>query len=216
MTTYIDIHKHTERGIVVEVGSSPGTILDYASTVHPCDVSLPELHTISIDNYDSQTIIAIGETGLDYRREYRANVELQRLFFKRYIEVAEKLHKFVVVHQIRALDDTLEILKDATVPVIFHGFSGSLQSAQRIIGAGYYISFGHLLLNNIKLQSVIRNIPLSFIFFETDESPWSIEEIYSKAALILGLNIEDLKAEITKNFNDVIRLADKNRTTPGE
>lgn len=215
MTTYIDIHKHTERGIVVELGSSPGTTLNYATTIHPCDVSQSELHYISIDNYDPKTIIAIGETGLDYRREYRANAELQRLFFRRYIEVAEKLHKFVVVHQIRALDDTLEILKDVTIPVIFHGFSGSLESAQRITRAGYYLSFGHLLFNNIKLHSVIRNIPLSSIFFETDESHWPIEEIYSKAALILGLNIEDLKTEITKNFNDVIRLADENRATPG-
>ena len=46
-------------------------------------------------------------------------------------------------------------------------------------------------------------MPLNKVFLETDESESSIREIYNKAAQLKGLQIEDLKEELLKNYKAI-------------
>lgn len=149
------------------------------------------------------SIFAIGETGLDYREQYKPSAAHQVETFERQVDIADRIVKPLIIHQVRALDDTLRILRSATVPVIFHGFSGSTESATRILNESYYLSFGHLLFVSDKVRNSLRSAPLDRIFLETDDSDRPIEEIYAIAAEIMNIPLNILILRIEQNFESV-------------
>ncbi len=85
--------------------------------------------------------VAVGETGLDFYRDY-APRELQRTLFAAQCEIALAHGKPLVIHSRAADDETLSLLADVpeSVPVILHCFSspGLLPQA---LERGYYVSF---------------------------------------------------------------------------
>ena len=85
---------------------------------------------------------AVGETGLDYYRDY-APPELQRDWFRAHIEIAKAAGKALVIHDRDAHDDVLDMLAQQGAPehVVFHCFSGDAEMAKRCADAGYVMSF---------------------------------------------------------------------------
>lgn len=85
--------------------------------------------------------VAVGETGLDFYRDY-APRDVQRTLFAAQCEIAVAHGKALVVHSRAADDETLSLLVDVpdSVPVILHCFSspGLLPEA---LERGYYVSF---------------------------------------------------------------------------
>ena len=75
---------------------------------------------------------AIGETGLDYYRDYAAP-ELQRDWFRAHIEIAKAAGKALMIHDRDAHADVLDILELQGAPehVVFHCFSGDAEMAKR-------------------------------------------------------------------------------------
>lgn len=197
MGDYIDIHTHKSSR-----WQSFG--------IHPFDARTAT--DVMFKEIAASAGFAIGEIGLDYRKPYYGTKSVQRDVFVRQIEIANQVGKPLIIHQVKALDDVLELLKEAQTAVVFHGFSGSSESAVRILKRGYYLSFGHLLLTNEKLQGVLRSMPPDRIFLETDQSETTIEAIYEKAARVLAIPLEQLITQIEKNYDS---LARKNRATIG-
>lgn len=197
----IDIHTHRSDAAIRTVG------------VHPFDAD--ECTEEMLEDLEAkagkESVFGIGEIGLDYRPEYRSSAARQREVFAAQVQIANRVAKPIVVHQVRAMDDTLRILDKAKVPVIIHGFSGSEQSAARFLSRGYYLSFGHIMLNNVRLQEVVKSTPMDRIFLETDDKQdCTIEQIYGKVAQVRGITIDDLDKQIEQNYRDV-RLAAENR-----
>lgn len=186
MTRYIDIHTHNPREDVL----SPTM-----AGIHPWQAEigykLPDLTECDI----------IGETGLDYACE--VDRDRQKELFIKHLAKAQQLSKPVVLHTVRALEDTLKILSDfkAIEGVVFHGFIGSKEQAMECLKRGYYLSFGERSLRSPKSIEALRITPLSQLFCETDDNTTvSIEEIYSRVAQIKQIGVEELKREIEKNY----------------
>jgi Tat protein secretion system quality control protein TatD with DNase activity len=57
-----------------------------------------------------------------------------------------------------------------------------------------------ILKPNPGFHQVIKAIPLSSLFLETDESPLQIEIIYMELSKILGIPIDQLKYQIYDNY----------------
>ena len=89
--------------------------------------------------------------------------------------------------------------------MIFHGFIGSAEQAQRALGKGYYLSFGERCAKSPKTIEALRITPLDRIFVETDESTVSIEQIYHLIASLRGISIEELTDAIEQNYNRIFR-----------
>jgi TatD DNase family protein len=89
---------------------------------------------------------------------------------------------------------------------LFHGFNGNAIIAKQLTDKGCYLSFGEQILNQVKNQEVIKQIPLQKVFFETDTSDKPIEVIYAKACELLQIDLEELKNSIAKNFKTVFNL----------
>ena len=115
--------------------------------------------------------VAVGETGLDYYRDY-APRDAQRQLFQAHLAIAEELGKPVVIH-CRAADlDVSRALGDFAGTVILHCFSspGLLPAA---LERGYYVSFaGNVTYPNAyDVRSAAREIPDDRLLAETD-SPY--------------------------------------------
>ncbi len=147
---------------------------------------------------------AIGEIGLDFSRPISR--EKQENLFKEQLSIAEQLTLPVVIHSVRAMDRTFEILKGFSLPaVIFHGFIGSEHQAKEAVKRGYFLSFGHRCFASPKTLSALRSTPLVNIFFETDEADISIEEIYLQAAKYRTENLDEIKDQIYKNYTKIFK-----------
>jgi len=114
---------------------------------------------------------AIGETGLDYKREYSPPQD-QQLAFELQIEVALRLHLPLVVHTREAERDTFTILDRYSghgIPIIMHCFSLT-DWVYECIDRGFYCSFaGNLTYPQAdELREAAKLIPDELLLVETD------------------------------------------------
>ena len=115
--------------------------------------------------------VAVGETGLDYYRDYAPRDAQQRLFASQ-LALALEVGKPVVIHTRAADDDTLARLVDHSGPVILHCFS-SPALLEPALKHGWYVSFaGNVTYKNAyELRAAARRVPAERILAETD-SPY--------------------------------------------
>lgn len=114
---------------------------------------------------------AVGETGLDYYRDWAAK-EDQHASFRAHIEIAKRTGKALVIHDREAHDDVLGVLADQGAPeiVVFHSFSGDAEMAGRCVEAGYFMSFsGPVTYKNAGcLREAAAIVPEQLMLVETD------------------------------------------------
>jgi TatD DNase family protein len=112
--------------------------------------------------------VAVGETGLDYYRDY-APRDRQRALFEAELELAAQLGLPVVVHSRAADKDTAEILASFAGQVILHCFS-SPPLLEVALERGYYVSFaGNVTYPKAyDLRACAREVPADRILTETD------------------------------------------------
>jgi len=127
----------------------------------------------------SPVVVAIGEIGLDFYREYSPR-SVQEHVFESQLELAAELGLPVIVHQRNAEDEVLsrlvawhESLPDGLLrerPGVLHGFSSSLAMAERAVRAGFYLGLGGpVTFKNAKtLRQIVPSLPLDRLLTETD------------------------------------------------
>lgn len=116
------------------------------------------------------SVVALGEMGLDYYHHF-ADRKHQAILFEAQMKLAAELNRPVIIHCREAVDDCLAIMKNfATVPAVFHCFTGTLDESQRILDAGYFLSFTGVVTfkNNDALREVARMVPADRLLLETD------------------------------------------------
>lgn len=142
---------------------------------------------------------AIGEIGLD--RVFGVNFVRQEATFSAQLDLAEQLHKPVVVHCVRAFEEVMQCLRRRTLrAVIFHGFIGSPEQAARAIGRGYYLSFGTRTARSPKTIEALRLTPSERLFVETDDDPAPIKEVYAQIASLREVSVEELQRATHENY----------------
>ena len=190
MVTDIHTHNaHTQAQTIDTVGIHPWHALDN-------DLSAIEPAVADVD--------AIGEIGLDYACDVPREVQIT--LFRAQLALAERYEKAVVLHCVRAFEEVMKVLAEYRLKaVIFHGFIGSVEQAQRAITQGFYLSFGERTFRSPKSIEAMRFTPLSQLFVETDESATPIEEIYAKIAELRGISTKDLLAATEENFHKIIK-----------
>ena len=114
---------------------------------------------------------AVGETGLDYYRDWAPKADQHRSF-RAHIDIAKRTGKALVIHDREAHDDVLAILREEGAPekVVFHCFSGDGDMAKVCAERGYVMSFaGNVTFKNAEpLRDALREAPLELILVETD------------------------------------------------
>ena len=115
--------------------------------------------------------VAVGETGLDWFRDYAPRDDQRRLFAAE-LELATELGKPAVVHTRAADEDTLAGLADFTGTVVLHCFS-SPHMLPTALERGWYVSFaGNATYPKaVDLRLAATQVPAERILAETD-SPY--------------------------------------------
>ncbi len=118
-----------------------------------------------------QRAVAVGETGLDFYRDYAPH-DRQRELFARQLELAAELGKVVVVHTRAASDETAEALEGFEGTVVLHCFSAP-ELLPVALERGYYVSFaGNVTYPSAEeLREAARLVPPDRLLVETD-SPY--------------------------------------------
>ncbi|MGH3442866.1 MAG: TatD family hydrolase [Nitriliruptorales bacterium] len=141
--------------------------------VHPNDAMEATPHVMEAIRRlaGHEQVVAIGETGLDYYRDW-APTDRQQWAFREHIALAKEFDKALVVHVRDAWEDTLKILEYEGPPerVVLHCFSGDAALARQCAEAGWFLSFaGNVTFTNApSLREAAAATPLDAILTETD------------------------------------------------
>ncbi len=202
--------------------------------IHPHDVK-----SINAESYAHlrqlllhPKVIALGEIGLDFFKDYSPHDE-QRTHFRKQIQLAREMNKPIIIHSRDAKDDIIAILsefyaKDATAHSgIFHCFSGDQELADKALEMGFYISFsGAITFKKAEdLRNVAKTIPADRLFAETDcpyltpaphrgkrNEPAYVNFTAEKLAEIRGLKIEDVQRTMALNFFELFGIGENAKT----
>ena len=209
---FIDIHTHkpNEEGTysiqnLHEQFENCNPLFLYSIGIHPCYINTEDWKNIftklKLESKKSN-VIMIGECGLDRLSNVPFNI--QQDVFIQHILWANEIAKPLIIHCVKAHNEVLHLLKDhqCNVPVIFHGFNNKKEIAEIIVTKGYFISFGKAFYNP-SVETIFNTIPLDNIFLETDDSDSDIQSIYSQAAKIKNISMDQLSLQLKKNFKKV-------------
>jgi TatD DNase family protein len=136
---------------------------------------LSELEKLILANRSS--IVAVGETGLDYfhltRKRRNDQIQAQHAFFQAQAMLALRLDLPLIIHTRDAAEDTTsQIMKLGIKRAVIHCFSGDLSFARNLMewSDGIYFSFSGSLTypKSLAVQDTARNLPLDRILVETD------------------------------------------------
>ena len=118
-------------------------------------------------------VVGIGEIGLDYHWTKDLDKrEIQKDYFIKQIEYANKVGLPISIHSREAFQDTLDILKEHK-PLyggVMHCYSGSVEGLQDVINLGLHIGLdGPVTFKNAKTpKEVAIEVPLDRLVLETD------------------------------------------------
>lgn len=121
----------------------------------------------------NEVVRAIGETGLDFNRNY-SPADVQRRVFRAQLELAAELGKPLFVHDRDSEGEVYEMLQtlaDASNGVVVHCFTGSRTDLVRYLDAGFFIGITGWICDEKRgaaLSQLVPEIPLDRLLLETD------------------------------------------------
>jgi len=152
-------------------------------------------------------VVAIGEIGLDYYKNY-SKVENQKSLFISLVGLAKDLGLPLVIHNRQAQDDTLKILNQTKpTKAVVHCFSGDEAFLKDCLDSGFFISFTCNLTYKKahNLRALAKLTPLDRLMLETDapflppegfrgrrNEPAYVEFLAREIAGIKGISIEEV------------------------
>ncbi len=203
--------------------SVPG--LYHAVGVAPSEVTNPGPdYAATIEKYlELPNVVAVGETGLDYYKQFgdkRSQIEL----FITQLEIAQKHDLPVIIHNRDAGRDVYDVLTERLPDsgAILHCYSEDAEYAQKCLDKNIWFSFaGNLTYRNARnLHETVMNIPVDRILIET-ESPFMIPAEYREKkrtmpaylpstanflAEMLDMDLEELSEQLWKNSCKAFKL----------
>jgi TatD DNase family protein len=166
--------------------------------------------------------VALGEVGLD--RLVKSPWQTQEEVFLQMVRLAREMDKPLLIHARRSTERVLEILQQegaGQIGGIFHAFSGSLETARKIIDMGFAIGVGGVLTfpSARRLPEVVRAVPSEALVLETDapdmtpepyrgrsNRPAYIAFVAKKLAELRGWSLEETARITSENSRRILRL----------
>jgi len=167
-----------------------------------------------------ERVVAIGETGLDFYRDW-CPVDLQYLWFRAQVELALEVKKPIIIHSRNAAEECFKVLVELgaeKVGGVFHCYSEDAAFAKRLRSINFLVSFpGSVTFKKSEaLREAVKNIPVDQIMVETD-APYMAPEPYrgkrcesayvvetaKKIAAVKGMEYAEfarIATETTRNF----------------
>lgn len=183
------------------------------------DLTDKDINDLEVLIKTNKKIVGIGEIGLDYYHN-DMNKEVQKEYFEKQLELAEKYDLPVVIHSRDSIQDVYDILKNHKCRGVIHCFSGSLEMAKLFIDLGFYLGIGGVLtFKNSKLKEVVSELSLDNLVLETDSPylapephrghtnyPKNIKIIATELRKLKNVTNEEVEEITTGNVNKIYNL----------
>ncbi len=191
--------------------------------IHPNDASLEFTSSLLPSLAKHSKVVAIGETGLDFYRDY-APRDAQERWFIHQIELAKDCSLPLVIHSRSAGQDCLNLLKAHgahKVGGVFHCYAEDTAFARQLLEINFLVSFpGTVTFKKADtLRTIVKEIPLSQMMLETDAPFLAPEPFRGKRcesafmlktaeciARIKDVSLEELARVTTSNAERLFRL----------
>lgn len=139
--------------------------------IHPHDAETADSEALDALRALAQNprVVAIGEIGLDYYRDYSPR-PVQRQAFRDQLALASELDLPVVIHSRDGHDDVLRILSGWEGTGVLHTYAGGPERLDQILDMGFFIGLSGPVTyaKAQELQKVARTAPLDRLLIETD------------------------------------------------
>lgn len=184
-------------------------VVYYSSGIHPLYINdggkekLTEIEQAAA----AGRIVAIGEAGLD--RNSPVGMEIQMELFRRQAEIAARNNLPLIVHGVRAIPEIITVYNKCRAGQnwIMHGFNNRKEVLQDLLCHNFYISAGrHVMNRESKIYQLLPEIPEDRLFIETDNSDFSIQEIYQRVAERREIAVEKLQQVVRSNFERLFQI----------
>ncbi len=191
--------------------------------IHPLDAG-QNIDRAEIELLAAQPrVVAIGETGLDYFKEW-APREVQKDVFRWQIELAKQHKKPIIIHSRDAGADCLELLTEGNareVGGVFHCYSEGIDFAKKALDINFLVSIPGVVTfkKSEQLREIVRAIPLDQLMVETDAPYLAPEPNRGKRcesshvrltaeciAKVRGISLEELAAATTANALKLFKI----------
>ncbi len=190
--------------------------------VHPSElVEFPTLEELCKQALLPE-IVAIGETGLDFKDTDLLEQNRQCKLLELHLEAARLTNKPVILHLRQAGKILLSIIKKYKISGIVHCFTEDWDIAKQFLDLGFLLSFSGIITfkNSEALREVFKKVPINSILIETDSpylapapfrgkdnEPAYIKYIAQLGADLKQVSIEFFANETTNNFLNFVRGA---------
>jgi TatD DNase family protein len=157
--------------------------------------------------------LAIGEIGLDASPRRRLNQAIQWDVFVRQVGLAGDANRVMSLHLVNDEERGYGVIRKCIdCQGVVHGFTGSLQQAQRWQALGFYIGVGARLLYQItdKRRQLLQGLDKSLILLETDAPygirkanntvPDDIADLGLSLALIWDVSVAEIEQQSAQNW----------------
>ncbi len=194
---------------------------------HPGVYAAPGLHPVYVEQWNDvaaeelcrlaakEQVVAIGEIGLDGVKG--PDLRLQEKALRAQLDIAIEARLPVLLHARKTAGRLLDILLEYKVGercgAVWHGFSGSVQFAERLIAHGFLLGIGPILLreNARKLVETVVALPLSALVLETDlpdmaSQPQVLRHVASRIAEVKALDLAEVAAVTTANSEELFHI----------
>ncbi len=191
--------------------------------VHPSEsgkVPMEALATLR-DHARHARVVGIGETGLDFYRDYASREDQERWFLAQ-LALADEVGLPVVIHQRSALEDTLGILEHVRPQAggVLHCFDQDARAAERARKIGFKLGIGGVLTyGHAELDEAVRLAPEDMLVLETDSpylepeprslrrnEPGLLTRVVARLCELRGWTPEQADAITTRNARDLFRM----------
>jgi TatD DNase family protein len=165
--------------------------------------------------------VAVGECGLDFYAADR-DVDAQRIYFERQLQLAREHDLPLILHARRALDDVTAALRRAgELRGVVHSFSGSPEQAQQLWKLGFHIGIGGPITYERahRLRNIVAAMPIEFLLLETDSpdqplcghqghrnEPARLVDVCETIARLRGVVADEIAEATTRNCERLFGL----------
>jgi TatD DNase family protein len=171
-------------------------------------------------NLNIDSIVAVGETGLDFHHTKDDESKKRQVkVFELFIELAAQYNTPIVIHARNAELKALRIIENhhELKDVVFHCYGGDAETAQLIMDEGYYISFSTIICFSNHHKNLAEDLPLSNLLTETDSpylspfkgmknEPALVEEAVKTIAEIKSISTEKVDSITERNAKKVFGI----------
>ncbi|SFR93225.1 TatD DNase family protein [Dyella sp. OK004] len=162
-THALDLARRHPGELYATAGVHPHHAIDYDDTTHTL------LHELA----QQPEVRAVGETGLDYNRNYSPR-DVQLAVFERQLQIAVDVQKPLFLHQRDAHEDFIALLRryrDKVPAAVVHCFTDTGEALRDYLALDCHIGITGWICDERRgthLRELVRDIPANRLMIETD------------------------------------------------